>query len=589
MTTHCQACGLAVETENGLIARHRYQPRPRETTLCFGAGHRPYEVACDALPFAIRTVGRWLSQRKCELSDTLASPPDALMVQPRCDDGPPGEPVICRRPEGFDPHRRGPWIPHTYEAEFGIIRDALEADIRSYTDAVARLKERLDNWISPMSEGQLSEEWRKASLRYVAAVNAYVARKLSEGGENIGHEPEDDRAHLAYDVLNAVRRANQAGDTAALRTLFPPAWSPFLPIIGHNGRSLAPIAWIDNDRIAVHVGATSADGPIVVVGDDVVEQPQVLGFGQSPDGKLFGLAFDDAIEVRTTWDGPATTVLPWPSGQEGLPPGYCVNAAIDKAHITQLVVFPDGQRVLLALREGVFVVSRSGATRLLPRTEAYIEHFERLRKEYPNDPLSLTIDREHGAVSPHGDLVLAGCGDSKHIVFDRELRQIATLEPRAKYPNFAWFSADGKLAAFSACHTRGVSKGTSIAVPARKFADLDIDYYERHPSIRVLQEGDGVYAAVARDDEFIVGDGGGYLRAFDLEGNFRWRHFIGSEISALALNPDKQRLAVTSAAGVLCVLQLHAGERDPFAIGTATHRELQRWLFWKNEETPLRW
>lgn len=356
----------------------------------------------------------------------------------------------------------------------------------------------------PMNEAQVSQEWRKASLHYyVAAVNMYVARGFSEGWENVGPEPEDDRAHLAEEVLNAVRRANRAGDTAALRLLFPPAWSPFLSIIEQKGRSLAPMAWIDNDRIAVHIGATYEDGPIVVVGDDIVEQPQVLSFGRSPDGKLFALAFGDAIQVRTAWDGPATASLQWPSGQEGLPPGYCANGEIDKAHITQLAVFPDGQRALLALRQGVFVVSRSGATRLLPGAERYIEHFECLRKEYPNDPLTLTIDMEHGAVSPHGDLVLAGCQDSKHIVFDSELRQIALLGPLSEYPHFAWFSADGKLAAFNSCH---FYNGTSIAVPAKELAGLNTDYYERHPSVRVMQEGARVYAAVARDDEFIVGD-----------------------------------------------------------------------------------
>jgi hypothetical protein len=204
-----------------------------------------------------------------------------------------------------------------------------------------------------------------------------------------------------------------------------------------------------------------------------------LVFGRSPDGKLFALAFDDAIQVRTAWDGPATAVLQWPSGQEGLRPGYCVNGEIDKAHIKQLVVFPDGQRALLALREGVFVVSRSGATRLLPGAERYKEHFEWLPKEYPNDPLTLTIDMEHGAVSPHGDLVLAGCQDSKHIVFDSELRHIATLGPLSEYPHLAWFSADGKLAAFNACH---FCNGPSIAVPAQELAGLNTDYDERHPN-----------------------------------------------------------------------------------------------------------
>jgi hypothetical protein len=67
-----------------------------------------------------------------------------------------------------------------------------------------------------MNEAQVSDEWCNASLHYVASVNMYVARGLSEGWENVGPEPEDDRAHLAEEVLNAVRRANRAGDTSAL-------------------------------------------------------------------------------------------------------------------------------------------------------------------------------------------------------------------------------------------------------------------------------------------------------------------------------------------------------------------------------------
>jgi hypothetical protein len=192
---------------------------------------------------------------------------------------------------------------------------------------------------------------------------------------------------------------------------------------------------------------------------------------------------------------------------------------------------------------------------------------------------------EHGAVSPRGDFVLAGRQDSKHIV-PSALNQ-AKCGYSENGPSVAiCLSSLSKLAAFNACH---FYNGTSIAVPAQELAGLNNDYYERHPGVRVMQEGARVYAAVARDDEFIVGDAYGYLRAFDLEGNFRWQHFIGSTITALALSPDKQKLAVTSSAGFLCVLQLHAEVLDPFAIGTATHRELRRWLFWKGEDTPLRW
>jgi WD40 repeat protein len=104
-----------------------------------------------------------------------------------------------------------------------------------------------------------------------------------------------------------------------------------------------------------------------------------------------------------------------------------------------------------------------------------------------------------------------------------------------------------------------------------------------------LESGSRVYAAVSRDDEFIIGDAKGYLRAFDLQGRFRWQHFIGSTICDIDISKDGRRLIVTTYAGFLSILDLDTGESDPFVIGTATHRERRRWLFWKKEPKPLIW
>ena len=52
---------------------------------------------------------------------------------------------------------------------------------------------------------------------------------------------------------------------------------------------------------------------------------------------------------------------------------------------------------------------------------------------------------------------------------------------------------------------------------------------------------------------------------------------------------DGTRLAVMTFAGFLCLIDLDTGTMDPFAIGTATLREKRRWLFWKDEPTPIVW
>jgi hypothetical protein len=348
------------------------------------------------------------------------------------------------------------------------------------------------------------------------------------------------------------------------------------------------MTWIDDRRIALcvrepHVGpVVNWREPFVVIvdGDRIIPQPRVRFFGRSPDGKLFGLAFDEGVEVRLGWDGPRVSSFDWPSGREGMPPGFDPPYPMGPARIDQLVIFPDGQRVLLVSIDGIFVLTTAGATRLLRK-----EHVEwRFRGDEGAAECSLAM--VHGAVSPRGDVVLIGCQNSRHLAFNGKLEHIASVGHFSEYPNFAWFSADGELAAFSSCI---MHSGATIGVPVSALNGLDTPSYVADPPVRLLEERSRVNAGVARDDEWVIGDTGGYLRAFDFQGKFRWQHFVGSTITGLDLSPDGRLLAVASYAGFLCVLQLDTGTRDPFAIGTSKHRELQRWVFWRGEEGVLRW
>jgi hypothetical protein len=104
-----------------------------------------------------------------------------------------------------------------------------------------------------------------------------------------------------------------------------------------------------------------------------------------------------------------------------------------------------------------------------------------------------------------------------------------------------------------------------------------------------LQDGARVYAATARDDEFIVGDAGGYIRAFDTTGMYRWQQFVGSSVGDIDLSADGRRLAVSTYAGFLSIFHLDAGRQHPHRIGNGNHLEERRWIFWRDERTPLIW
>lgn len=68
----CQICGRACGTKAGVIAHHGYR-RPGngwQTASCFGARHRPYEIASDALPPYLESLDA-LSFTKREFVATL--------------------------------------------------------------------------------------------------------------------------------------------------------------------------------------------------------------------------------------------------------------------------------------------------------------------------------------------------------------------------------------------------------------------------------------------------------------------------------------------------------------------------------------
>jgi hypothetical protein len=321
---------------------------------------------------------------------------------------------------------------------------------------------------------------------------------------------------------------------------------------------------------------------VVIVDEDrITEQPDVRFFGLAPGSKFVALAYDDGVEVRRGWDGPLVGAFAWPDGRDLPPLGEGAPGRFRPDRIHQLVVFPNGERVLLACPQGIFVLTAAGAIRLLRN-----EHIERSLGGGKKSDTEFSLSMEHVAISPRGDLVLVGCQDSRHLVFNAGLELIGLVGHLSEYPNFAWFSADGELAAFSSCH---MYHGMTVGVPVPALAGLDSPNYAADPPLRCLDEGTRVHVAAARDHEFVVGDAGGYLRAFDFQGKSRWQHFIGSSIQGLDLSPDKQRLAVSSYAGFLCVLELDTGARDPFAISTAMHREIRRWVFWRGEERVLRW
>jgi hypothetical protein len=437
--------------------------------------------------------------------------------------------------------------------------------------------------------GQMSSphiEWRDKVLAYAANVNAFVARGLSVGWEAAGSEPrEPDLGHLIPSLVQALREASQRGTFAALREDWPPAHAPLIPWLEKHGQNIPVLRFLDDGSLVVRIGTHFDENAktIHIQGDAAVDLPTVGIFGQSPNRKHFAFAGENGVEIREGWSGHRTALCPWPRGIEDLPDGFDVSPFAQPPKPTRLVPFPDGSRVLLVSGDGIFVLAPNSARRLLPTREQLREHFLWLQEKYPTDPLACSVDMEHGAVSHEGTLIAVGEQSSPHLVFDSALRLVLQVRPGSEYPHYAAFSADDAVLALNSCH---FYDGTTLGVATaglRNRADA------RAAETFQLQDGARVYAAATRDNEFIVGDAGGYIRAFDTTGKYRWQQFIGSSVGDIDISADGRRLAVSTYAGFLSIFHLDAGRQHPHQIGNGNHLEERRWIFWRGELTPLIW
>ncbi len=439
-----------------------------------------------------------------------------------------------------------------------------------------------------MNQDEAQSLWQHRVLDYAEEINRYVATGLAKGWDEAGDAPEfansDD---LLPALLASLREANASSERKDIRAQWPLAHEPLMPLLEENAQSIAAVLALRDGGILVRLGATYEPGKVLHIdGDTITDIPGVLFFGRCPRRRFFAVAREQGVEVTDGWQGPRVAWCPWPTGQEGVPEGFDVPPRETHPKPTRLIPFPDGKRVLLVSADGTYVLDEQRAHLLLPTQEQMQEHFDWLRKNYPDDAPDVSLDMEHGALSSDGSLIAVGAQDGEHRVFDARLQCIATVGPHGEYPHHAVFSADGSMLALNACH---FYNGATIGVQVDKLPGLHSDFYEDADGVKVIEGNARVYASAARRDEFILGDAGGYLRAVDTDGNARWQHFVGSTICDMDLSDDGRTLVVSTCAGYVSIIELDAGRQQPYQIGNGMHLERRRWLFWKTEPAPLAW
>lgn len=145
-TAHCQICGRAIMDKVGVIAHHGYK-RPGDgwqTSSCYGARHRSYELACDVIQMAIDTTAAYVARTEASLAKLLAEPPATLTYQRHGQ----GAFLTAERPEGFQV-REGSWQSSPYTNAFYRQRYGMRDSLRAAQSQIDYLTKRLADWKAP--------------------------------------------------------------------------------------------------------------------------------------------------------------------------------------------------------------------------------------------------------------------------------------------------------------------------------------------------------------------------------------------------------------------------------------------------------
>jgi hypothetical protein len=151
MTTHCQICGRPIKANTGVIAHHGYK-RPGhgwgQTSSCYGARHKPYEVSCDAIAGAIEAVKDYITRIETFLADFIANPPAELKTIKKV--GYKETEIVVQRPENFVDKYDGRF--HSYASIYRARKYEAETDLKHAQADLVYLTKRLADWVPPAAE-----------------------------------------------------------------------------------------------------------------------------------------------------------------------------------------------------------------------------------------------------------------------------------------------------------------------------------------------------------------------------------------------------------------------------------------------------
>lgn len=414
-----------------------------------------------------------------------------------------------------------------------------------------------------MQDTKIQEEWFSKGEQYAKEINEMVDFGEKNGWENWkGKEPEDTRSHLAESVFELLKIANQNGDTENFRAHFPPAHTPIISLLEKRSQSIEQLHFISDEKIIFMTGTSYEKRQAYLLDHDKVTKldEHIQAVGKSKQNTVFALATPGKISVYKDWNGELINEFQLDHTAE--------------LGITELIPFNDGSKVLLVTSFGIYLISPQEEKLIHPLNEDNDE-------EWTSD-----IDMENATLSNDNSYIVVGDQNYDHRILDQEGNTLGSIGAQSSYPHFCLFSKDDSQLITNSCH---FYNGITIGINSDQYEGANIEAYTESDDYTIIDEEMRVYTGTATENYYILGDAYGYIKAFDKDGNQRWKLFLGSTISGITLSDDGKTLWVGAHSGILHKLILNKGCRDTHTIGSGDHYEEFRLLLWKEEPQIWKW
>jgi len=355
--------------------------------------------------------------------------------------------------------------------------------------------------------------------------------------------------------------ANEENQTVEFRENFPPAHEPFLKHFESKGQSIEQLYFIGNEKIVFLIRTSYQKRQAYLLDDqEIVKlEESIDAIGKSKMGNVFAYQIGNKITTTRGWQGELICEFEIKKNRD--------------VGITTLIPFNNGLKVLTVTTEGIYIISKTSEVMIFPEPDL------------DDDEWESNIDMENATISNDNKFIIAGSQMSYHEVFNSDGNKIGKIGPQSEYPHFCLFSSDDKQLITNSCH---FYNGKTIGVKTDSLEGIEIEAWEENDNYVSIDTNMRVYNGIAVDDYYILGDAYGYIRAIDRLGNLKWRHFLGSSISGIAISDNKKTLWVASYTGIIHKLKLYKGHRDDHTIGNGNHYEEVRIICWKDEPI-LKW